>query len=127
VEIAAQVLACERQGITPTHFDSHHHMHTEWGIAPVVIRTAKRHGISSIRLALNCGPGRDGASTTHRMLARTYRQAQNTRLRFHGLAKTEYFGDALDTAHILQTTTADVEVMVHPMFDDCGRLVDLDG
>ena len=51
-EIGAQLLACERQGITPTHLDSHHHMHTEWGIAPTVIRAAKRHGIGAIRLAL---------------------------------------------------------------------------
>ena len=39
-EIVAQMALCERQGITPTHLDSHHHMHTEWGIAPVVIRAA---------------------------------------------------------------------------------------
>jgi len=126
-EIVAQIMACEREGITPTHFDSHHYMHCEFGIAPIVIRIAKRLGIGGIRLAPNCGPGRDGATRVHRMLARAYWYAQNTRLRFHGLARTEYFGDARDTAHILQTTTYDVEVMVHPTLDDCGRLIDSDG
>ena len=48
-------------------------------------------------------------------------------LRFCGLAKTNYFGDALDTAHILQTTMADLEVMVHPTLDDSGRLIDSQG
>lgn len=61
------------------------------------------------------------------MLAPAYRHMRNTYLRFHGLARTEYFGNARDTAHILQTTTADVEVMVHPRLADYGRLVDLDG
>jgi chitin disaccharide deacetylase len=123
-EIGSQLLACERQGITPTHLDSHHHMHTEWGIARIVVRAAHRHGIGAIRLAFNCGPGRRGASRSHRMLATAYRGAYNTYLRIHGLAKTDYFGDALDTAKILQTTTADVEVMVHPTIDDRGRLID---
>jgi hypothetical protein len=58
------------------------------------------------------------------LLARTYRGAYNTRLRLSGLAKTDYFGHALDTADILLATTADVEVMVHPQFDDRGRLID---
>jgi hypothetical protein len=45
----------------------------------------------------------------------------------HGLARTKYFGDAQDTAAILQNTDADVEVMVHPQFDNSGRLVDMNG
>jgi predicted glycoside hydrolase/deacetylase ChbG (UPF0249 family) len=126
-EIGAQVLACTRQGIPPTHFDSHHHMHTEWGIAPIVIRAAKRHGIRAIRLALNCGPGRRGASAAHRMSASAYRGVHNVYLRRHGLAKTAYFGDPSDAAHVLTTTRADVEVMVHPTLDECGRLIDADG
>jgi predicted glycoside hydrolase/deacetylase ChbG (UPF0249 family) len=122
-EIRAQILACERQGITLTHVDSHHHMHAEWGIGPTTIRVAKRHGIRGVRLALNCGPGRRGASATHRILARAYRGAHNVRLRLSGLAKTRFFGDAFDTAEVLSGTTADVEVMVHPTFDDRGRLI----
>jgi predicted glycoside hydrolase/deacetylase ChbG (UPF0249 family) len=126
-EIGAQLLACERQGIPPTHLDSHHHMHTEWGIAPIVVRAAKLHGIRAIRLALNCGPGRRGASAAHRMSASAYRGAHNVYLRCHRLAKTAYFGDASDTAHVLKTTRADVEVMVHPTLDECGRLIDAEG
>jgi hypothetical protein len=126
-EIAAQVTACRRNGITPTHWDSHHHMHTQFGIAPVVIRAAKRLGVSAIRLGPNCGPGREGASASHRILACVHRRFYNSRLRFHGLAKTDYFGDAGDTREILRTTRADTEVMVHPTLDHRGRLVDLDG
>ena len=102
-------------------------MHNEWGIAPLVIRAAKHHGIGAIRLASNCGPGRKGASAAHRMLASAYRGVHNLYLRHHGLAKTDYFGDASDTAYILQTTRADVEVMVHPSLDECGHLIDSEG
>lgn len=150
-EIEAQIVACQRAGIIPTHLDSHHHIHTQFGICGSVIRAAKRHGISAIRLAPNC---RGAAAAIIRMskrsivrirrihncerdsemlalhrrtLARSTCYAYNIRLRLHGLAKTEYFGDASETARILQTTSADVEVMVHPRLDYCGRLVDLNG
>ena len=126
-EIAAQVLACERNGFTPTHWDSHHHMHTEFGIAPVVIRTANRLKCRALRLGLNCGSGRNGAPRFHRILATAYRGWYNARIRFAGLARTDYFGDPQDTAEILRNTMADTEVMVHPMLDHCGRLVDWDG
>lgn len=126
-EILGQIMTCEQKGITPTHLDSHHHMHCEWGILPRVVCVAKRHGIGSIRIAFNCGPGRPGASAVHHMLARVYRHVSNVYLRYHGLARTAFFGDVRDTIHVLKMTTADVEVMVHPMLDDCGQLVDLNG
>jgi predicted glycoside hydrolase/deacetylase ChbG (UPF0249 family) len=126
-EITAQVRACERNGLTPTHFDSHHHMHTQPGIAPVVIRAAGRLGVKAIRLGPNCGPGREGASRVHRVAARAQRYFYNTLLRSKGLARTEYFGDAQDTYDIVRNTRANVEVMVHPSFDSDGRLIDLDG
>lgn len=126
-EIEAQYRACERQGITPTHWDSHHHMHTEFGIAPIVIGMAKRLGTRGIRLAYNCGLRHDDTSTAYRTLARVYQDMKNMRLRFHGLARTQYFGNARDTIQILDKTTADVEIMVHPKLDAANRLVDLDG
>jgi predicted glycoside hydrolase/deacetylase ChbG (UPF0249 family) len=127
VEIVTQVLACERNGIKPTHWDSHHHMHTQLAIAPIVMRVAKRLGVNGIRLGPNCGPGRANASACHRLLAAAHRNLYNARLRFEGLARTDYFGDALDTFDIIQTTRADTEVMVHPMLDNRDQLVDLNG
>jgi len=125
-EIVSQIIACEREN--HTHAFGFAPPHTQrMGVAPSVIRMAKRHGINAIPLRRNCGTVREGASAAHRMLAPAYRHVRNTYLRFHGLARTEYFGNARDTAHILQTTTADVEVMVHPRLADYGRLVDLDG
>ena len=89
-------------------------MHTQFGIAPVVIRVAKRLGVSAVRLGPNCGPGREGASASHRILASAHRRFYNSRLRFHGLAGTDYFGDARDTREILRTTRADTKSWFTP-------------
>jgi predicted glycoside hydrolase/deacetylase ChbG (UPF0249 family) len=127
MEIKAQVLACERQGIILTHWDSHHHMHTEPGIAPVVIRMAKRLGVKAIRPGLNYGPGRAGASRAHRLIAQTYRDAFNVLLKFHDLSRVDVFTDAQDAPDLIRIGHANVEVMVHPMPNHRGDLVDSDG
>jgi chitin disaccharide deacetylase len=149
-EIEAQILACRGEGLIPTHLDSHHHMHTQFGLSGPVMRAAQQHGINAVRLAPNCRrvaaaivgisrrgvcrirrirgsqPDSEPMAAGSRMLARASRYAHNMRLRFHGLAKTAYFGDVFEAAAILQMTAADVEVMVHPRLDH-GILVDLNG
>jgi predicted glycoside hydrolase/deacetylase ChbG (UPF0249 family) len=126
-EIAAQIDACKRKGITPTHLDSHHHIHTEWGVSSVVIRAARRYGIPAVRMAINCGACCKGVSRLHYYLAQAYWTLHNSRLRFYGLARTRYFGSVLNTSRVVERTTADIEIMVHPLLNDCGQLVDLDG
>jgi predicted glycoside hydrolase/deacetylase ChbG (UPF0249 family) len=105
-EIAAQIRACLDHGLSPTHLDSHHHIHTEWAIGAAAIAVARRYGIKAIRLSRNCGPGID-------LVRRIYKLAYNTKLRMYGLAKTRYFGSSTDTQEILETASGDVEVMVH--------------
>jgi hypothetical protein len=105
-EIAAQIKACLEHGLSPTHLDSHHHIHTEWAIGAAAIAVARRYGIKAIRLSRNCGSGID-------LVRRLYKLAYNTRLRMYGLAKTRYFGSSADTQEILATASGDVEVMVH--------------
>jgi predicted glycoside hydrolase/deacetylase ChbG (UPF0249 family) len=126
-EIEAQIHRCYAGGITPTHLDSHHSVHSELAISTIAIRLVKRFGIRAIRLNRNCGPPWSSSSALRTTVARAVRCANNIRLCMHGLARTKYFGDAQDTAAILQNTDADVEVMVHPQFDNSGRLVDMNG
>ena len=126
-EIAAQIDACQRRGITPTHLDSHHHMHTEWGVSTVVIRVARLYKIPGIRLAINCGEGRRGISKLHHNFARCYWLLHNARLRSYGLARTRYFGGVADVGRVVEKTSADIEVMVHPSLNSQGQLVDSDG
>jgi predicted glycoside hydrolase/deacetylase ChbG (UPF0249 family) len=106
MEIAAQVRACLDHGLHPTHLDSHHHVHTEWAIGAAAIAVARRYGIQAIRLSRNCGPGIGFAH-------KTYKWLYNTRLRMYGLAKTRYFGSSADVHEVLETASANIEIMVH--------------
>jgi chitin disaccharide deacetylase len=110
-EFAAQVQACLNHGISPTHLDSHNHVHTEWPIGAAAIKVAQLYGIGAIRLSRNCGPG---IGVVHKL----YKLAYNSRLRYFGLAKTRYFGSAADVQQILATTRGSVEIMVHLTSED---------
>jgi chitin disaccharide deacetylase len=116
-EIEAQVKACLDRGLYPTHLDSHHHVHTEWAIGASVITVARLYGIKAVRLSRNCGPGID-------LVRRLYKWAYNTRLRRHGLAKTQYFGSAADVQDILSIASGDIEVMVHLTSEDSKTNID---
>jgi chitin disaccharide deacetylase len=117
-EFAAQVKACLDHGLSPTHLDSHHHIHTEWAIGAAAIAVARRYEIKAIRLSRNCGSGID-------VVRGLYKLAYNTRLRMYGLAKTRYFGSSADTQEILSTTGGDVEVMVHLTSEGAEDIPDL--
>jgi predicted glycoside hydrolase/deacetylase ChbG (UPF0249 family) len=116
-EFGAQIQRCMDRGIHPTHLDSHMHVHTEWPIGEIAIRVARQFGIGAIRLTRNCGAG---ISLGHKL----YKAAYNARLQMHGLAKTRYFGSAIDVATVLGTTEDDVEIMVHVTVADQDNLLD---
>jgi predicted glycoside hydrolase/deacetylase ChbG (UPF0249 family) len=116
-ELTAQVDALLGFGITPSHFDSHHHVHTQWPVSTIVIRLAHRYGVPAIRLSRNCGrrPG---------LARRMYKTAFNYRLARAGLAPTRHFGSAEDAASLFRFA-GPVEIMVHPSLDDDGRVIDI--
>ena len=115
-ELQAQIEAAVRAGLTPTHLDSHHHVHTEWPIGAIVMRLAVRYGIRSVRLTRNCGP-RLGT------LRAAYRVLYNRRLRAAGLAGTTNFGSVDDVVTLSARRGRVCEASVHPGLD-AGRLVD---
>jgi predicted glycoside hydrolase/deacetylase ChbG (UPF0249 family) len=116
-ELEAQMQACLQQGIRPIHLDSHHHVHTEWAPATIVIGLARRHSIPRIRLSRNVGPG-----LGH--LKRVYKAILNRRLRRVGLGGYRYFGSVRDVAPVLSSLWGGVEIMVHPRWGSDGRLRD---
>jgi len=121
-ELRAQAAACRQRGMALTHADSHRHAHEEWAIASVVLRVCREEGIPFLRLARNCGPAR-------RRINRAYRRLLNARIARAGLARTRYFGSLADGAHLAaarHTRAADlpIEIMVHPVYDREGRLID---
>ena len=116
-ELSTQVDAVLAFGISPSHFDSHHHVHTQWPVSTIVMRIARRYGVSAIRLTRNCGP-------SPRLARRIYKIAFNARLARAGLAPTRHFGSAEDAASLVQFA-GPVEIMVHPSLDNGGRVVDI--
>lgn len=54
-ELSAQVEKATRAGVTITHLDSHHHVHTHPVLQPVAIRIALRSGIRGIRCTTELG------------------------------------------------------------------------
>jgi chitin disaccharide deacetylase len=115
-ELTAQIKNLLSVGIKPSHFDSHHHVHTQWPIGTIVLRLARIFGIPAIRLSRNCGSGAG-------WLKRAYKTVFNGRLERAGFARTRYFGSTRDAASV-RRFAGPVEVMVHPGLDDEGRLID---
>ena len=121
VEMKGQIAKCRAQGIPITHMDSHNHTHEEWAIAGVMIRVAQEEGVPHVRRTRSFGSG---------MVRRIYRQMMDIRLCRAGLAKTDYFGVPPDYSLYLQRLgtcgkmTGSWELMVHPAFDNQGRLID---
>lgn len=122
LEFRAQVERVRSARLRITHVDSHHHVHTDWGVGTCVLDLCGDMGIPYVRLARNCGPGIGVAR-------RAAKWAVNARLRRRGLARTRWFGDPIDWLHLQRTgapdsTLDDFELMTHPRVDESGELVD---
>ncbi len=121
-EIRAQLRRLRQYGMRPTHFDSHHHVHTEWSIGGVLIGVAREEHIPYIRLARNC-------DTPVASRKGWYKRLYNARLRRAGVAGTRYFGSIDDFRSLKKRLGGrpvhePYEVMVHPVFDAHGQLLD---
>jgi chitin disaccharide deacetylase len=122
-ELKAQIRKCRKYGINITHADSHKHAHEEWGLAQLVIDICLEEGIPYLRSARNCGSER----TTAKQM---YRYFLNRKINRAGLARTRYFGSANDVLFLLREKRISdagdlVEVMLHPVYDSNGLLIDL--
>ena len=125
-EFKAQLERVLAAGVRPTHLDSHHHIHTEWAIAPLVCRLARAYGVPRIRLTRNMGLV---AGLPKRLYKKVFNQWWLGRR--SGLVNTDYFGDVADMMTWLAggrqpDERLSFEIMVHPLLDERGRLVDLD-
>lgn len=123
-ELKTQLERVLAAGIRPSHLDSHHHVHTEWAIARIVARLGRTYGIRKMRLTRNMGRQRRGAKTLYKELFnRWYLKGLS------GLIAADYFGDIHDwqfQQHTHPPSGKNIEIMVHPLFDEKGELVDYD-
>jgi chitin disaccharide deacetylase len=136
-ELRMQLERVLTAGIRPVHLDSHHHSHTEWAIAPLVCRLARSYGIRRIRLTRNMGLVPSPAKRWYKKLFNYWWLGRHSGL----VDNTDYFGDIGDMNYFLNTGAKgraktefkrrlqdlSFEIMVHPLFDPTGRLVDYDG
>jgi predicted glycoside hydrolase/deacetylase ChbG (UPF0249 family) len=122
-EISAQVDRCIKRGIQLTHFDSHEHVHAEWGVAEVLLKVAKDRGIRFIR------KGRCGDPNSS-FIKNLYRYSLNLRLAAARCAPIEHFGtigDYIDwmKEYGIKGKHASFEVCIHPCFTEDNVLIDI--
>lgn len=132
-EFSAQIEKVIVAGITPTHLDSHQHLHILPGIIDIVIELAKHYKIAAIRIPdeayfftgkfpFSCSRliGRSGLT----LLARAARRKG----RKHGIQMPDHFygmlaGGNMSEEHLLNIIetlpSGTSEIMIHPGEDDC--------
>jgi chitin disaccharide deacetylase len=122
-EIKAQIDKSIAAGIYPSHVDSHHHVHTEWGITKVLLSVLKGYSITKIRSSRNLGIDKI-------KVKQWYKKGFNYYIKnIAGFSSANYFGSIHDLEQsnfIVNGKGRLVEIMVHPMFDRQGKLVDDD-
>lgn len=113
-ELTAQCRKVKEAGIVITHADSHHHIHTGTFIAPIVFRVCRENDIKAVRLHRNIG----NISLPKRVVKSIY----NAVLR-RSFITTDYMGGAEDI-NLSESINGTVEIMVHPVLDKNGRIID---
>ncbi len=133
LELRNQVRKFLDAGLTPTHFDTHKHVHCLPGILEAVIEVAGEFGIERLRLPLEdeldfrppAGPS--WTSSAKRRLIRFLCRGSRARLDQAGIRTADHFvGIAYqaclnsDVLHLILSHLRDgvTEIMCHPGYDD---------
>ena len=122
-ETIAQMKKYFEFGFTVPHVDSHHHMHMVPRMMESVCAAARAMGFRSVRRPLNLRNLLKFRSKAYYPLL--YRYAEKV-IEQNGLLTTDFMGDfAGCSAGLVKIPDAAVlEMMVHPMYDESGQLVD---
>lgn len=116
-ELTAQWKKCQDAGIGPSHLDSHHHIHTAWGVARVIIRLSRKLGIRAVRKNWNIVPKTNFGKRAYLwLLEAAYRRA--------GLDATPYAAHVAHASWAIQNGKTPLEIMVHPALVD-GVITDV--
>lgn len=106
-ELSAQINLLREAGLAINTLDSHHHVHTEPGIARIMVKSASELGIQTIRIGRNIGKGRG-------IVNRSYKLVLNAALRSHGISRSRNFGTLGDLNREARSyELGGLEVMVH--------------
>ncbi len=122
-EIRAQLDMYKELGGTLWHVDSHHHVHTDPSIWRILKKVLRDYPVTSVRLGRNM-------ISRGKCLNRLYKCLLNSSIGKLNASKCDYFGSANDFKefekdHPDLTQKFAVEVMVHPVYDNDGKLSDV--
>lgn len=113
-ELCAQARRILNEGLSITHADSHHYLHTYRDLAPIFAEVCRDCGITAIRL------NRTISTPTHPRV--TDQRVDNRFWSERGMMTTEHFGRYTD---LFETELPDrTEILVHPDLDKDGNLID---
>lgn len=122
-ELDAQIAKYGELGGSLYHVDSHHHVHTDLSVLSALRPLIQKYGIRSIRLGRNLYHGGN-------ILMRAYKIYLNGRLSRINAQKSDFFGSVSDFEAFSPSkkfvSEKEIEIMVHPMFDGEGNLIDTD-
>ncbi len=118
-EAEAQIIKYISYGLPDKHLDSHHHVHTDASIWKAIEPLILSYGFRSVRLTRNLYKKMSFAK-------HLYKVKYNKKLRAMPILTTDYFGSFKDFVQCRDDMEdgAMVEIMVHPVYDEDGRLVD---
>lgn len=112
-EIKAQIDTYRQSGLACFHLDSHHHVHTDFSIARILLPLAVEAGFKTVRLSRNFGAG---LTWTKKM----YKCFINSRLSSYEdiSLNANYFCNFEDLQKDIDLLPDDctVEVMTHPLY-----------
>ena len=120
-EATAQMEKYRAAGLPWMHLDSHHHTHTDWSIARVVMPIARKMGFKSVRRARDLGSGMG-------LFNRAYKTLINRYLGRTIGFESQRFGSYRDVVGCVSSLPKQItlEMMVHPMYK-LGDRLDLAG
>lgn len=109
-EIEAQMRRFVSTGFTLMHLDSHHHVHSDWGVLRIMLPLARIYGFKTIRLSRNAGTGLTP-------LKKMYKTIVNDQIK-RSFVSTDYFTDVVGFKRISDAIPAGAatEIMTHPTY-----------
>ncbi|MCR4744776.1 MAG: ChbG/HpnK family deacetylase [Lachnospiraceae bacterium] len=118
-EIEAQIQKYYSYGLPARHLDSHHHVHTDRSVMNMLMPLLKKYNFRSVRLSRNLFRKINPAK-------KVYKEIFNRRLKREIRVTSDYFGSYDDLKAMSAYLKPDclVELMLHPMYDEKGRLTD---